>query len=263
MMKHLIILAVSVLMTFGTASAQSVTISKKSVTYTRTSPAAEFRKTFVVEYPKVRAANAALAKRIEKSLGYGVNNLFDLEGEVSGEYPWLDNAGFDVSYNKRGVLCVWLFVEGTSAYPTSLSKYVVIDLRTGRRVAPEDVFVDIPGLARAVKEIQDADVKSSIEEIKKETDYGVDDPARLFEYVDFKAIHLEGFSVNDDGVTFSYDYGFPRILAPIEPAGAYFMRWKEIKPFVNRRGLLGRFATRTRAPIQRSKIKMPNVSDRI
>lgn len=241
MMKHLIVSAISIFLLFGPVHAQSVTITKRSVTHTRTSPSAECRKSFVVEYPKVRAANAAIAKRIEKSLDYGVNNLFDLKTELSGEYPWLESASFDVAYNKRGVLSVWLFAEGTAAYPTSLSKYVVIDLRTGRRAAPKDVFADIPGLVRAVRQIQQADVRASIEEIRKEEDYGVEDPARLFEYAEFTVVHLEGFSVNDDGVTFSYDYGFPRILAPIEPAGAYFMNWKELRPFIRRGGLLGRF----------------------
>lgn len=224
-----------------TVSGQSVTVTKREVVYTREKPKAEYRSTFIVTYPKVKAATPALSRRIETAIGFEANNMIDLKEELSGEYQWLESADFGVVFNNRGVLCVSLYVEGTAAHPTGFSRSVVVDLRTGRRAGPKDVFINLPGLARAVKKIQDADIASAIEAIKQETDYGLEKPERLFEFADFKAVHLEGFVVNEKGVVFQYDYGFPYVLRAIEPVGSYFLSWAEIRPFIRRGGLLGRF----------------------
>ena len=59
----------------------------------------------------------------------------------------------------------------------------------------------------------------------------------------FTADDLEGFSVGDDGVTFTFDYGFPHVVKALEPDGKYFMTWNELRPFIKRGGLLGRFVS--------------------
>ena len=40
-----------------------------------------------------------------------------------------------------------------------------------------------------------------------------------------------------------FDYGFPRIMLP-DPASrrTFLITWQELKPFISRRGLLGKFS---------------------
>jgi len=230
-----------ILLAFASAVfAQSVVVTPKKVTYTRRKPIADFKKTFTVNYPKVKASNAALSKKIEDSISFEKNGMFNLKEEM-GEYQWLEEADFTVGYNKNGVLSVNLFVTGTAAYPSSLNKNIVVDLKTGNKVRPSDVFTNLNGLIAKVKQIQKREVQEGIERIKKEPDYDQDNPQNLFDATDFKLANLEGFSVDEKGVTFFYDYGFPHVIEALEPDGQYFLSWKEIKPYIKPAGLLGKF----------------------
>jgi len=240
-MKIKLLLLFTLIFAFSTISfAQSVVITSKKTTYTRRKPISDFKKTFTVNYPKVKAANLLLSKKIETAIGYEQNKVINLKEEM-GEYQWLEEADFTVGYNKNGVLSINLFVTGTAAYPTSLNKNIVVDLKTGSQVRPIDVFANINGLVAKLKAIQKQAVKDGIEEIKKDPDFQQDKPEDLFQYTDFKSINLEGFAVDDKGVTFFYEYGFPHVIKALEPNGNYFLTWGEIKPFIKQTGLLGRF----------------------
>ncbi len=241
-MRTKALIAVIVIAAFSSAAiAQSVTIRKKTVTYTRPKPSSDFRKTFTVTYPIVKAATPALSRKLEKAIGPITVLGISLKEEF-GEYQWLEASDFEVTYNDRGVICVSHSMEGTAAYPTSLTRTVVVDARTGLAAKPAAVFTNIPGLVAMIKKDQKAEIAAAIEEIKKEPDYQEPDPARLFEYADFKAINLEGYAVSKDGVTFSYSYGFPHVIQALEPAGQFVYSWEQIKPFIKRGGLLARLA---------------------
>lgn len=223
-----------------TVSGQSVKIVPKKVTYSRQKPTSDFKKTFTVTYPIVKGKSPKLAKKIEDSISYQKVMFFDIADEI-GDSQWLEEAEYQVSYNKKGVLNIYLSFLGTGAFESYVSKSVVVDLKNGNRVVAKDVFTNLNGLVAKIKKIQKADIAESIKEIKKEKDYGDIDTNALFQYVDFKKVHLEDFSIDDNGVTFLYSYGFPRIYMMIEPSGNYFLNWKEIKPFIRRDGLLGKF----------------------
>lgn len=240
-MKIKILLLFTLVFAFSTiAFAQSVVITSKKTPYTRRKPTSDFKKTFTVNYPKVKAANAVLSKKIETAINYENNKVFSLKEEM-GEYQWLEEADFAVGYNKNGVLSINLFVTGTAAYPTSLNKNIVVDLNTGNKVRPIDVFTNLKGLVAKIKTIQKEEIKAGIEEIKKDPDTAGEDTAELFKYTDFKEINLEGFSINEEGVTFVYDYGFPHVIEALEPNGNYSLSWAEIKPYIKRTGLLRKF----------------------
>ncbi|MBS1792496.1 MAG: hypothetical protein JSS81_01510 [Acidobacteria bacterium] len=239
-MKPKLCLFVFWLVFVSAAFGQSVVVTGKKTTYTRPKPSMDFKKTFTVNYPKIRAATPALSRKIEAALDYGKNNLVSLKDEM-GEYQWLEEADYEVSYNKNGFLCVYLSATGTAAYPTSIGKYVVVDLKTGNALKAAAVFANFPGLIAEVKKIQDTEVKQSIEDLKKEPDFQGENPESLFEYTKFEALNLEGFSITDDGVSFHYEYGFPHVIYALEPGGDYFLGWKDIKPFVKPTGPFARF----------------------
>ena len=57
----------------------------------------------------------------------------------------------------------------------------------------------------------------------------------------FVAKELNHFSVNEQGVTFYYDYDFPHVAKALEPNGEFFVSYADLKPFIKRDGLLARF----------------------
>lgn len=240
-MKRNLLILILILMFVPLALAQTVTITPKKITYTRPKPSMDFKKTFTVNYPKVKASTPALSKKIESTISYEKVVELDIKEELNGESQWLEEADFTLDYNKNGILVITLSMSGTAAYPSVYSRTVVVDLKTGNRAAAADVFENPKALAARVKEVQDEEVKASIEEIKKGEDYKDFDPKQFFEYTDFTAENLEQFSVGEAGVTFMYDYGFPRVAMAVEPSGNYFFAWSELKPFIRRDGLLARF----------------------
>ena len=53
--------------------------------------------------------------------------------------------------------------------------------------------------------------------------------------------NLDNFSVNNRGVTFLYDFGFPHVIKALEPSGRYFFSYERLKEHINQDGLLGVF----------------------
>lgn len=218
---------------------QSVEIVSKKIVYTRPDPTSFLKETFSVNYPKIKS-KTKLSKKIEDAISYRKVLSFEVKDEL-GEYQWLEEADYQIVYNQKGVLCIYLSMTGIGAYETTFGKYAVIDLKTGNRVTAKDVFINFNKLITTIRNLQKAEIAESTKEIKSQTDYGDVDTIELFKYTKFQKIHLEDFSIDKNGVTFHYSYGFPRILYPLEPAGNYFLSWQKIKPFIKRSGLLHKF----------------------
>src|SRR5688500_4179024 len=76
------------------AFAQSVTITPKKITYKRPKPIADFKKTFTVTYPKVKAATPALSRKIERTISYEKVSDLNIE-EEKAEIQWLEEAHYE------------------------------------------------------------------------------------------------------------------------------------------------------------------------
>lgn len=222
------------------AFAQSVVITPRKTVYERPKPKMDFKKSFTVTRPQVKAATPALSKKIEREISYEKNTNFNLREELT-DYQWLEEADYEVKYNKNGLLDTVLFSHGSAAYPSSIVKEIVVDLKTGKRVRPIDVFINLPGLAASVRKMQQAEMRRARAEYKKELELTDFDGGEYFARAKFTAPELAEFSISDQGITFLYDYGFPRILLPAQPDGRYFFAWAKLKPFIKRGGLLARF----------------------
>lgn len=220
--------------------AQSVRVTAKKVTYTRPKPEQDFKKTFTVEYPQVRAATPALSRKIEAAISYTRNNNLNIKEELN-EFQWLEEAGYEVSYNKNNLLDITLSMSGSAAYPSVFSKTVVVDLKTGNRVRPIDVFTNLPKLAAEVRKAQLAEIKKAQGDYKKDPDAADFDGKEYFDSAKFTAKELSEFSVSDKGVTFLYEYGFPHVALALQPDGRYFFSWVELKSFIKPGGLFAQF----------------------
>ncbi len=222
--------------------AQTVKITPKEQIYTRKAPIVGFKKTFKIRRPIATAANAELSKKITAAIDPVKVLEIDLKEELT-EIQWLSEADYQEVFNRDGVLTMMFWMEGSGAYTDGVTKYVVIDTAKGKRVSPAEVFIDLDSLVAAVKKKQNAEVEKTVAEIKKNPAWVADDdPKLLFEYTDFTVEDLTNFAVDMAGVAFFYDYGFPNVIKALEPDGELRFTWAEIKPFIKRDGLLGRFA---------------------
>ncbi len=238
--KTILLFALAVAVCSLPITAQKVVVTGKTQTYTRPKPISDYKRTFSIRRPTVKASTPALSRTITALIDPVRVLEIDLKEEM-GEIQWLSESDFSVVYNDRGMLTVMLWMEGSGAYSDGVTKYVVVDTTTGRRQSAADVFTDLEGLARLVKKKQDAAIAEAIKVMKAEPDFGDGDPKQLFENTNFEAKDLEGFAADMAGVAFFYDYGFPHVIQALEPESELRLSWAEIKPFIRNDGLLARF----------------------
>ncbi len=241
-MKNKLLLSLILIFAFSIAEqAQSVVITAKKTTYTRPKPLNEYKKTFTINYPHVKASTPALSKKIEAAISYSSIVGLSLKDEL-GDTQWLEEADYEVKYNKNGLLTIDLSMNGSGAYPSGITKTVVVDLRRGVRLKAADVFSNLPGLAAMIKQAQKKEIAASIAAIRKDPESKDLDPSTFFANAKYTQTNLNDFSVGDKGVTFKYDYEFPHVIQALQPDGAFFYTWAELKPFIRRGGLLTRIA---------------------
>lgn len=222
------------------AFGQTVVVTKKKTVYRRPKPMIDFKRTFTVTRPVVKAATPALSRKITAAVSPETVLELNIKEEL-GEMQWLEESDFETVYNKNGILCIRQWMTGTAAYPDSVTKYANVDIKTGSKLKIQGLFSDLDALAVKLRKLQTAEVKKAISEIKKDPENADADPEQLFESTDLTANDLDQFSISDDGVTFYYDYGFPHVLRALQPDGEFKLTWAELKPFIRRDGLLARF----------------------
>lgn len=233
------IVAAAMLCAVGTA--QSVVITGKKVEYKRPKPESEYKASFEINYPKVRAATPALSKKIEAAISYRSVLGLKLNEELRTN-QWLQGADYEVFYNKNGVLSMSLFMEGSGAYPSSTTKYVVVDLQTGMRATPAMAFSNTAGLLALVKRAKNKEVAQAISEIKKDKENNEEHPEELFtESAKYHPVKLDQYTVSDKGLTFHHDYDFAHVIQALQPPGEFFFSWAQLKPYIKAGGLLSRF----------------------
>ncbi|MEQ1603678.1 MAG: hypothetical protein ABL999_02305 [Pyrinomonadaceae bacterium] len=226
----------------GGGYGQSVVVTAKKVTYTRPKPITDFRRAFTVIYPKIKAATPALSKKIEAAISYEKNFEMSIKDELN-EIQWLENAAYDVGYNANGILSLSLTIEGSGAYPSDSTKYVVVDIKKGTKVKPADAFTDLSGLLAMVSKAKDKEVAEAIAEIKKDPDNQDADIEMMFKDSEqYKKVTLDEFEIDENGIVFHHDYGFAHVAQALQPEGDFFFSWAELKPFIKPSGLLGRIA---------------------
>ena len=232
----IVLFVLAALSAFG----QTVVVTKKKTVYRRPKPMVDFKRTFTVTRPVVKAATPALSRKITAAVSPETVLELNIKEEL-GEMQWLEESDFETVYNKNGILCIRQWMTGTAAYPDSVTKYAIVDTKTGLKLKIQGMFSNLDALAVKLKKLQTAEVKKAILEFKKDPENADADPEQLFESTDLTANDLDQFSISDDGVTFYYDYGFPHVLQALQPDGEFKLTWAELKPFIRRDGLLARF----------------------
>lgn len=222
-------------------NAQAVTVGRLEKVYTRPKPVSEWKTSFQIAWPKITAKTPTLSKKIEGLISYEKNFDFTVKEEID-EIQWLEKAYYDICHNKRKTLCIALTIEGSGAYPSGLTKYLVINTETGTQATPATEFVAAPKLASYLNAKLQAEIKESIKMLKGDKDNADIDPAELFRGKRFTTKDIDGFSVDDKGVTFRYKYNFVHAVMALEPDGTFFVKWSELKSYLKPGSLLASMA---------------------
>lgn len=220
-----------------TTVAQSVTITPQRSVYRRSKPMLDSKRTFTIRRPIVKASTPILSRKITTAISPEKVLALNTREELT-DYQWLEEANYKVLFNQNGVLCVEQWMTGAGAYPDSVTKTVVVDIRKGERVTIRDVFSGLPRLAAMIRSAQTAEIKAAAEDMKSNPDTRPED---LFRETNFTIKDLNEFAIDAKGVTFIYDYGFPHVIEALQPTGRFHFTWKQLKPHIRTDGLLARF----------------------
>jgi hypothetical protein len=237
-MKTVFILIILLLLLAVNSFTQSINIVAKKTVYTRkVSEGFDNWREVSVMSPKISNFNKNISAKISEQISYWKNFEITLN-QVKTELGIIE-LSYKVNYNKNFILDITLTQESQQAYPWTEKRFIVLDLRTGKRIKTADVF-KANSLGTITKMIQSA-MKRELEkkDFEPETAFAFKSDVKL-ETV--KLSDLEGFSVSDKGITFLFDYDFNFASLADEPAGRYFFSWKQLKPYLKTDGLFARFA---------------------
>lgn len=227
-------------------AAQTVIVTPKRVVYKRTGrDVPKWKRTFELRYPVFSGGLTAKARRNLKE-GTDYWRLFDQTlAENLKDDHWLSSFDYIVKYNKHNILDIELVMEGVGAYPDGETKYLVFDTRTGRRLNFPDLFESarLPDLLLKIRAVmkrkEAAETSGEIREMLASNRENEPDFYPTPDKIDLD--DLDGFSINDRGVTFIYDYGYAHVAQALEPSGNFFISYPQLRSVIRRDGLLARF----------------------
>lgn len=232
--------------TFDAVGQTKVTITPKKVTYTRKGRNVEkYKKTFTVRYPIVSGAlKPAIKTKLENTISFW--RVYETTLKESMEDTGVGDLDYVVNYNGSGILDITLTMEYSAAYPSTSNKNLVVDLKTGEQVKFADVLTADAAFAAMIdKKLQaeKAEILKSIQDDKEESQESKDAAKEAVEPLKFTVENFETceIRVNDKGVAILYDAEFPHVIQALQPAGNYFFTYAQLKPFIKKENLLGKF----------------------
>ncbi|HEV2668316.1 MAG TPA: hypothetical protein VG324_25595 [Blastocatellia bacterium] len=199
----------------------------------------------IVKIPQIAGISDPDALRKVRA-NLDLKNIFgDSLEEIRSQFKesfWLDEITYKVNYNANYILDITFFESGVGAYPDTLTEHRIINLKTGALLKAADVFkfASLDALVKLVEGAMRAELREGVKE------YGQDEFAttklkETLQEAKFGMENLDNFSVNNNGVTFLYDFGFPHVIKALEPSGRYFFSYESLKEHIKTDGLLGVF----------------------
>jgi hypothetical protein len=156
--------------------------------------------------------------------------LKKLLGSSPKEYrhDWgLHEVNYRVNYNRDHILDITFWESGAGAYDFTSYSHIAFNLNTGAKLTAADVFE--PSSMPALEAL----VKRKLHSYDRVTEGFV--PRKRYHRKD-----LNIFRVDERGVTFLWEFGFPHGGESLEPRdGGFFFTYAELKNYISPGGLLG------------------------
>lgn len=201
------------------------------------------RRTAVVTYPIISGlSDAAVLRKLRAAIEF--KNIFEYSLADYRSDTWLSEFGYVVNYNSNYMLDITFTQSGIGAYPDEHSKHFLLSLKDGSVVKAADVFEadKLIALAALVNEKLQREIKQiAVENSDGASAEDKESMMQAYEPLKFEVQNLDDFSVGRTGVTFLYDAGFPHVIQAWAPNGRYFISYGELRDYIKRDGLLGRF----------------------
>ncbi len=198
-----------------------------------------------VRYPIVLGlSDPTVLRRIQNAIS--VKSIFNSTLKEYREDTWLEEFDYQVNYNKNYLLDITFTQSGSGAYPSTQIKHLLINLKDGKIVTAGDAFDrnSLTALAKLVDLKLKDEVKETLKENEEDTSSGAEGKSWVrdeLKKLEFGVKDLDEFSVNDKGVTFIFDAGFPHAIQALQPVGEYFFTYAELRAYVKGNGPLGIF----------------------
>jgi len=194
----------------------------------------ENRSTAVSIQPVVTGLRPPVLKRVQEALKMKHvlgSHLYDAFYKKQGMFGY----EYRVTYNRNYILSISFTYN---AYFAEHSKQLTFDLRDGRLLKPDDLFVEerMQDFAKLV----DQKLREEIEEIVRDNDLNrkwleAQGPLKV------TAEDLDEFGVNDKGITVFYKAGFHHTAKSVEPEGRYFFKYSELKGYLKPGSVVSQF----------------------
>jgi hypothetical protein len=178
----------------------------------------------------------------QKILGESIGKM---AADLNDNIGWLDQVDYQVHYNKNHLINIEMIESGCGAYPSGFSKHALISTKDGNILSPKDLFLtsSLQTLKAMIHKTLEANGKK---QMKDSAESGEPDDQNVieknikqsFQYI---PIDLSQFELSEKGITFTYDWGFPHALLPLQPAGDCFFSFAELKPYIRKDGHLLQF----------------------
>lgn len=221
-----------------------IILQKKTVVILRSGKfARDFpeRKRAIVNYPIVTGGVTApsVLKSIRSLLT--LKNIFDTSLEEYRQDTWLSELDYKVNYNENFILDITFTQDGVGAYPDTQKKHLAINLRDGQLIKAKSVFKpeSLDRLAKIVDDKLQAEIAVTLREVSQDQSIDADEKKsvpELFEGLKIEVKDLDDFSIDDKGITFLYDAGFPHVVQAYQPVGRYHFTYAELSEFLQRAG---------------------------
>jgi hypothetical protein len=201
------------------------------------------RRKAIVRYPIVQGlTDPAALRRIQNALA--MKNVFGSDLVEYRQEAGLLSFDYQVNYNKNYLLDIAFTDETEGAYPETHTKHFLLSLRTGRVIKAADAFnpESLPALTRLADRKLKDEIKELLQANEDDKSSDADQKSMVRDQLGelkFDVNNLDEFSVNDQGVTFLYDAGFPHAIRALQPDGEYFFSYAELRPYIKRNGPLG------------------------
>jgi hypothetical protein len=223
------------LMAAGERADGSARITKKTVVLER-----KDREKASISFPVVSiSGDQEVLKNVQKAvdLKAGTDKSLEEWKEELKESWWLEEIDYTVSYNKHSIFSLTYSVSGTGAYPDTWSTHLVVDLKTGRSLHADDIIepTTLKTLAATINRRLRAEVKKSIRQHAAE----MGDLTKELGEARFTVKDLDHFLIEERGITFFFDFGFPHVVQALEPSGRYFLSYADLGPYLRKDGPLG------------------------
>lgn len=231
-----------------------------------TTEESDWRKEFTVRYPVIEGLKS-------ESINHKINFIFNYEKvfdvslieSIEGD-TWLSDLDCEVVFLQKPFLNLILHMDGVGAYPWRVSQSITVNIETGEQIKITDLFKEkyLERLAFIVDEFVQLDLRKAslkenyideislnpeTEELERPTNWlqerfghekvGIDD--------------LNNFSLDEYGITFIHDFGFPHVIKALEPEGHYYFEYSSLKRFIKENSILKNFILENQPGIYANK----------